>query len=229
MRTFEEDLKAKYRRSIICSKTDREWLGIDTDNCKIVPNLVDTDFFYFSNLSNVRKNTVAFVGNMKYPPNHDAIRYFVERVWPLITEHLPDAKLLVIGDCSRKLTKELSDVKNIVITGYVEDIRQYLKEAALFVAPIRMGSGVNFKVLQALSMGIPVVCSTVANDGIFGNEEAGIFVEDDPQNFAERVVEISTKYDEYNECRKEARNFIVREYSRLANTERLLQAFQSFN
>lgn len=154
----------------------------------IIPNGVDTNFFTPSN-ETPEPNALVFTGAMSYIPNSDGILYFLDNIFPLITKSIPDAKLYVVGSMPpKKLISRAS--KNIIITGYVDDVRPYISRASVYIVPLRMGSGTRLKVLEALSMGKPVVTTNIGCEGIDLNHNETAIIADDPNFFAESVIKL---------------------------------------
>ena len=112
-----------------------------------------------------------------------------------------------------------------MVTGYVEDIRPHLEDAKLMIAPLRIGSGVANKILNGLAVGVPVVCTPRANEGIGGDKSQGIFVEDSEKSFAEVIVEILSNYDLFDGARREGRLFVEDGFSTQKHREFIAEVF----
>lgn len=160
-----------------------------------VSNGVDTD--YFATVNDLRRKrsleqsnrTILFMGAMDYFPNEDAVIYFADEIWPLVRHDLPDALFMIVGSKPSARLQALSSRKDgITVNGYVPDVRPFLADASVFVAPLRIARGVQNKVLEALAAGVPVVARPEAVQGITGHNGA-IRVEDAPVSFARAVVE----------------------------------------
>lgn len=145
------------------SSVDTEFLRKKTNlkNLLCIRNGVDIN--YFSEKIYIRQNkTLLFVGNFLYRPNVEAINYFINDIFPPLLKKFPDIKLYIVGpNSSFKF-----DSKSIIVTGFVEDIREYYQKASVFISPLLSGSGVKNKVLEALSSGTPVVSTSIGVDGI---------------------------------------------------------------
>ena len=108
-----------------------------------------------------------FVGALDRVENGESILWFIKKVWHKIIAEVPEAKLVVVGAHPSQELQALAG-KDILITGFVEDLLPYYKEASVFMAPILTGAGVKFKVLQALAFGLPVVTTAVGADSRIG-------------------------------------------------------------
>jgi glycosyltransferase involved in cell wall biosynthesis len=208
MKRFEEWLKTSFTKSIITSETDKNWLGLSDKECTVIPICVDTDHFNCSENKRGDENILVFLGNMYYYPNQNAIEYFLEEIWPMVLQNMPDVKLRIIGKISEKHKAVYESVRNVVVTGYVDDIREYLEDAKIMIAPLRIGSGVASKILHSLALGIPVVCTSRANEGIRGDKSRGVFVEDKKEEFAKTIVELLNNAALYAESSRGGRRFI---------------------
>jgi glycosyltransferase involved in cell wall biosynthesis len=159
-------------------------------NFKVLPMGVNESFLNkkieISKFDNYR---ILFTGNIPYWPNYYSILYFIKEIFPLILREVPSAKFYIVGQKPPKKLRKIQS-NNIVITGFVEDLAsEYLKSAVL-VAPIKFGAGISNKVIEALTLGVPVVCTSLISDGLPAELRKYIFVADDPGKFAELVINI---------------------------------------
>lgn len=137
------------------------------------------------------KNIVT-LGTLHYPPNADGIRWFLNQVFPLIRQHVPEATLTIIGKNPPQDFLDLAarNPEVIKVTGYVPDLAPYLKESALMVVPVRAGGGMRVRILEAFAYAMPVVTTTVGLEGIDATPERDVLVADVPMDFANRVIEL---------------------------------------
>lgn len=224
MREFEQSVKAFFTKSIIISDVDKAWLGLNDIDCTTIPICVDTDYFSYIERKCEIERTIVFLGNMYYYPNQDAVSYFLEEIWEKVLNQIPDAKLTIIGPISKRKHDCFQAVRNVSVKGYVKDIREHLREAKLMIVPLRAGSGLASKILQSLAVGVPVVCTSRANEGIWGNKEVGVFVEDNERAFADAIVELLNNYSEYEETRLKGRKFIETNFSMMKHEKMLREA-----
>jgi glycosyltransferase involved in cell wall biosynthesis len=126
---------------------------------------------------------------MPYYANYDAAIYFSKEIFPLILERNPDCKFYIVGQKPPNKIKALA-AKNIIVTGFVPDIkREYLK-SAVNVAPMRFGAGTLNKVIESIALGIPVVSTSIAVEGLPNDLKKYIFIADNPKDFSHHVLEI---------------------------------------
>jgi len=133
------------------------------------------------------------IGTMFYPPNADAVRWFVTEVFNRVRAAVPDARFIVVGARPPRDIVALHDPgRGIEIRGYVDDIGPLLAEAAATVVPTRAGSGMRVKILEAMAMGLPVLTTTVGAEGIAVASERHLLMADEPVEFADAAVRLLT-------------------------------------
>jgi len=168
---------------ITISDLDRQWQrrSVNSQKIYVIGNGVDLDYFSpkFVN-PGTDKNLIVFTGVMDYEPNYDAMIYCIQEIWPLILSKNPKARLKIVG---RNPKAELVEIgkkaNNVEITGEVNDMREALKGARIFICPMRIGAGMKNKIIESLSMGIPVLVNQKAVEGVeFPNGKVGYIVND---------------------------------------------------
>ena len=165
-RRFERFMFTPYDRTVVISAADREMLRQlqPALNIDVIPNGIEIERFQPSH-SGREASTLLFVGNYEYAPNQDAVRVLVEQVLPQVREHVPEARLQLVGLNPPEWMRALAN-DYIEVTGSVPDVKPYLARATVFVCPLRIGAGLKNKVLEALAMGIPVIATPLSVDGI---------------------------------------------------------------
>lgn len=187
MRRYEPALARRADEVIVVSEQDRA--QIPFANVHVVPNGVDTDAFRPRPEAR-RPGTLVFHGNMSYEPNVHAATWFVREVLPRVRAAEPDARLVVAGSKPARAVEALADEPGVEVTGYVESMPDVLAQAAVAVAPLRSGSGIQNKVLEAFASGLPVVTTPTGLGGIDGRAGEHALVAADPAAFAEAVVRV---------------------------------------
>ena len=130
---------------------------------------------------------VIFVGSMDYHANVDAIQWMVREVWPEVKRHCPDLHLRVVGRNPGPEVRSLA-AADIEITGTVEDVRPFYRNARAVVAPLRVGSGTRLKILEAMAAGVPVVSTPLGAEGLNVRDGADILLSDTPAGFADCIA-----------------------------------------
>ncbi len=190
VRRVERDLARTAAHLLFASCRDREaLLGPADAHATVVPNGVDLEFWRRS--SHERgADTLVFTGAMDYPPNTDAALFLIEEILPLVRRSVPDVRVLIVGRDPPPRLLIAGQQLGVSVTGFVEDVRPYLEQATVFVAPLRFGAGIQNKVLEAMAMEVPVIASPLAADGVRaeGGQEAPVEVAHDQQQFADLIV-----------------------------------------
>lgn len=132
---------------------------------------------------------ICFVGNMRTLQNQDAVMYFIKDIFPLIKQSVPDAIFTIIGAEPPEPVKTLADGKNIIVTGFVDDIQAAVSECCVAVAPVRVAAGIQNKVLVSMGCGVPVIMSSLIA-GAIPELESGknCFISDVPETFANYCI-----------------------------------------
>ncbi|HKJ87776.1 MAG TPA: glycosyltransferase family 4 protein [Gammaproteobacteria bacterium] len=154
----------------------------------VVKNGVDAEYFA-PRQEEPREPVVAFEGNMSFPPNVDAVLFFAEKVLPRIREQVPEVRFRVVGKDPAPRVRELEG-RGVEVTGFVEDLRPHLGQAAVFVSPMRKGTGIKNKILQAWAMGRPVVGTRLSFGGLGIREGENGITADGPRDMASAVVRL---------------------------------------
>lgn len=132
---------------------------------------------------------IVFTGAMNYKPNIDAVCWFVSDVFPLVKRKLPDIRFYIVGNKPGKQVKKLScPPKGVFVTGYVHDVRPYVRNAAVSVAPLRIARGVQTKVLESVALGCPTVATEEAAQGLGLLSELILTAPAAAEKFAAQVI-----------------------------------------
>jgi sugar transferase (PEP-CTERM/EpsH1 system associated) len=160
--------------------------------CTVVPNGVDTTHFTSDQFRRAAEPVIVFLGRMDYYPNIDGVCYFAQEIFPLVRQHIPAAQFVIVGSQPSRRVLDLKRIPGISVTGHVSDVRTYLKNAAVSIAPLRIARGTQNKVLESMAMGIPVVATPQVAKGIQAIPERHLLIAEHPHKFAEKLVEVLT-------------------------------------
>lgn len=153
-----------------------------------VPIGVDIDFFSYRK-TGLSGNYIGFLGAMNVAHNDNAVRHFVLNILPHILKKQPDVKFLVIGGGVTDDLKKLSS-NHVEFVGRVDDVRVYLQNCKVFVCPMKFGSGIKTKILEAMSLGLPVVTTTIGAENIDAINGKDWIIADEDDSFAEAVISL---------------------------------------
>jgi len=156
---------------------------------RVLANGVDLEYFSHDG-PRVPSRRIVFTGVMDYFPNVQAVTLFCDRILPLIRNAVPEATFAIVGSRPSSTVRALAERPGVSVTGRVPDVRPYLRQAAVAVAPLLIARGVQNKVLEAMAMGTPVVATNAVLRGVGAREGEGVLVGDTPDAFAGKVVRI---------------------------------------
>ncbi len=183
----------KADKLITMSEDDKQFiekeLGVKT-NTSVVANGVDLAYF-----SAVKKNlpkdpTVLFVGTFKWLPNKEAVEEIVTKIWPLVLQKLPSAKLRIVGFSPTPRIQSFAKDPSIDVLGAIKDIRTAFATSHVLLAPIRSGKGTRYKVLEAMITGTPVVATPLAAEGLDLKDGQNVLLATTAQELSEKVVRL---------------------------------------
>lgn len=137
------------------------------------------------------RNDFVFIGNFYHEPNWNSVQYMKETIWPLIKKQLPKAILNIYGAYPSQKVLQLNNVNDgFLIHGRVENANEVVKIARVVLAPLRFGAGIKGKLLEAMQCGTPSLTTSIGAEGMCGNLCWNGFVEDNPESFAFKAVEL---------------------------------------
>ncbi len=186
-----EPVMKDYDLALACSAEDVAYLRAKhgVTNLELLPNGVDLDTFRAGGHDYSHNHTILFTGNMDYAPNVDAVIYFCKEIFPAVLKHYPQVRFVIAGQ--RPVAEVLALAGDgVAVTGFIPDLSATYNAASIVVAPLRFGAGTQNKVLEAMAMGVPVICSEVGFKGLGIDSGAGAFMEPDTMQFTARILEL---------------------------------------
>lgn len=205
-------------RSII-SEPDRALFPHERrDEILIVPNGVDHD--YFKPQEKEKKYDLVFTGNMSYPPNVNAVEYLAHEIMPIVWKTLPETKLYIAGATPDPKVKKAASAR-IIVSGWLDDIRDAYAESRIFIAPMRIGTGLQNKLLEAMSMRLPAITSPLANASLGAKPDEEILVGDKAETLAQHIITLLTDKEKADHIAQAGFDFTNRVYDWGEATEKL--------
>jgi glycosyltransferase involved in cell wall biosynthesis len=131
---------------------------------------------------------IVFLGNLRTFHNADAVRYFYKRIFPLVKEKISDAKFIIVGALAPRCILQMRRDPCVRVFEDVTDIRPFIEDACVSIAPMRIAVGVQNKILQSMANRIPVVTTTLGLGGIKAGNDKEVLIADTPKEFAEKIV-----------------------------------------
>jgi len=174
-----------------------------------------------------RKRAIVFHGNMDYAPNVDAVVWFHRDVWPELAQRHPDLQFYIVGYDPRPRVRALHDGRRVIVTGGVDDVTYYLTRCLVGVYPLRITTGMQNKVLDALACGLPCVVSSNAIRGtehLRGGEH--VVVADQPHEWCEEISRLLEDAELRARIGQAGEATVRHEYTWERNVERLLEVWR---
>ncbi|MEZ4690870.1 MAG: glycosyltransferase [Ignavibacteria bacterium] len=133
---------------------------------------------------------IVFTAWFKYYPNTKAAIDFVNNIFPGIKKEIPEIKFYIVGKEPPPAVKELEKTEGVIVTGYVDDVRSYLMNADAAVIPLQIGGGTRLKILEAMSMKVPVVSTLLGAEGLQVEDGREILIAQSDEDFISKVVKV---------------------------------------
>lgn len=217
---YEKEIIASFDKTTLVSEDEasllKDLVPEYKDKISYFSNGVDTSYFspevkYESPYQGGGK-VIVFTGAMDYWANIDAVKWFVEHVFPSTREHINDLSFFIVGSNPVPEVRALAKVSGVIVTGSVVDIRPYVYHSDLVVAPLRIARGIQNKVLEAMSLAKYVLLTSAAAEGIKAIPEEHLFIANGEQEYQQRAVEILENKVDKNVA-AQARTLVVNNYS----------------
>lgn len=216
---FEKNSYDWFNAHFIISDQDREALNVESSKkITILPNGIDTDYFKPSMVS--KKYDITFVGNMNYPPNVDGASLLVEEIMPLVWSELPEVTVQIGGANPNQRVKKLASSK-VTVTGWMDDIRECYRNTRVFIAPMRIGTGLQNKLLEAMAMKIPCITTPLSFEPLKATRDVDILVGSSAKELSGHLVKLLTDENFSNRIATTGYEFILKNYS-MHHSQKLL-------
>ncbi len=219
LRRYEQVLLQLYDRAVICSAADAAVIG-SYPNLDVVPLGVDVDAFPYREDGH-EEAEIVFTGRMSYFPNVDAAVWFATEVFPLVRSRVAAARFLIAGADVPGKVADLGQFSGVDILGFVPRLHDLLARASVSVCPMRSGSGMQFKVLEAMASGAPVVATPRALGGIDAVDGEHVLVGSDPHALAAGVIRLLESPHLRTRLARNARRLIEANYTWDRSVEQL--------
>jgi len=188
MRRYERATVARFHHVIAVSENDRALMAEMTDPSQLTVVRTGVDVAtYRTAADSARGRGVMFLGSMDWPANIDGVEFFCEQIWPLVLAAVPEAKFQVVGrNPPRRITRLATD--SIEIVGGVKSVVPHLREAPVFVVPLRIGGGTRLKIYEAMAAERAIVSTTVGAEGLDYRDGVDLLIADGAVAFANNVI-----------------------------------------
>ncbi len=209
---YENLIFEYFENKTIISKQDRDLIyHPERNQIRIVPNGVDVAFFG-PDFETESKYTLVFTGNMNYPPNVDGAEFLAQEILPLIRKEKADASLLIAGANPAASVLALES-EYVHVSGWVDDIREAYAQGEVFIAPMRIGTGLQNKLLEAMAMKIPSVTTRLANNALGGVNGQSVLIGNTADELAQCVLRLLSEKEFAEKIANGGRELVEQKYS----------------
>lgn len=217
VRRYEGKVYSWFETHAIISIADMNALKA-TGPMDVLPNGVDTSFFAPTRVA--KQYHVAFVGNMNYQPNIDAAEFLVGEIMPLVWKLVPNARVLIAGASPHRRVRALGS-DSVEVIGWVDDIRECYASSRVFVAPMRTGTGMQNKLLEAMAMSVPTVTTPMSAEPLGVGAGTCISIGSSRAQLADHIIAHLQDEDAAREFGMRGRDYILNTFSHAKIAERL--------
>ena len=218
---YERNIFPYFDNKTIITAVDRDMIP-HSENEKIVVVANGVDFSQYVYSDAPKEYDLIFSGNMSYAPNIDAAEYLAKEIFPQLKMEFPDLKLVLCGTNPAARVQALRS-KDVIVTGWVDSMSEYYGKSRIFIAPMRLGTGLQNKLLEAMAMKLPCVTSTLAGRPLEGIEEGReVIICNNTTGFVDAVRLLLTNPDKYAEISENGYRFVKEHYNWEAMTQKLV-------
>lgn len=212
LKAYERSICDAYDAVTVVSQSDRIAIG-DRPNLFINANGVDLNVFR-PRPEPRHSDQIVMTGNMGYFPNVDGLRWFASEILPEIQRRRPNVCMQVVGVNPSPVVRRLAETNPAIkIIGFVPDLAAYLATATLAIVPLRSGSGMQFKIIEAMACGTPVVATTLGIGGLNVQSGYEILVANDPTSFADAVCRLLVNGKLRDRLAHAGRRYVIHNFS----------------
>lgn len=189
---YEINVSKYYKTIIFVSQVEAKDFNKKIGKDKSIDITIGVDYEYFSEevAFNKKNNYIVFLGNMYVAHNKDAVNSFIIEVFPSILKRIPNCVFRIVGRCSQEYKNEMQKYLNVEITGEVDDIRKYVQDCSVAVAPLKYGSGIKTKILETMAMGVPIVTNEIGNEGIGLTNNKELIIAEKDGDVANQIINL---------------------------------------
>jgi len=229
MSEFEKRALRDFDAHIAVSQRDAERLRAINPNARIfvIENGVDTDFYSgFRANDELLTRRIVFVGSMDYHANIDGAVNFAREVWPHLRERQPKLIFAIVGKDPAPEVRNLAQIPGIEVTGTVDDVRPFYREASAAVVPLNIGGGSRLKILEAMAAGVPVVSSTLGAEGLEVRHDENILIADTNEQLIEAIISVVENKTRHDRLSTAGRALVSRRYDWTSLGAALVSAYR---
>ncbi|MBN1824236.1 MAG: glycosyltransferase [Endomicrobiales bacterium] len=210
---YKKKMLKKISTVVLLTKRDQDMMKSFCGGCDtvVIPTGVDVEYYTPVKRNRGRSKKLIFVGHYKHYPNYDAVMYFLNDIWPSIKCRDEEVTFDIVGSGMKREDWVYRD-RRVSFVGEVDDVRNHIAGADVFVAPVRLGGGIKGKVLEAMASGIPVVATEEASAGIECRHNRDILIARHSADFADQVMNLLKDGGKADDIAGNARELVEKRY-----------------
>jgi glycosyltransferase involved in cell wall biosynthesis len=216
MKKEEKYFWKKATKLIAVSPQEKGLMG--REDTVVVANGVDIKKFDIKRNIKTKdeEKRILFIGDFKWIQNKDAVEWIIKSIWPSVLKKTKargiNVKFWVVGKRIPKFLLDMADSSIIFDENAPAQTEEIYKKADLLLAPIRIGGGTSFKILESMATGLPVLTTALGNEGINGKEGEDMIIAEKPEEYVSKILELLEKPDEYKKISDNSRDFVKKNF-----------------
>jgi len=224
--TWLEGMRVKSSEVKLCQRADLVFaspndidslvsVGADRSKCRETYHLGDDSQLELPSIqfSDTHK-TLLYVGTLNWEANVDGLLWFFDKVWPLVVAQQPDTQMKVVGSKpDPRLTAAAAHDSRIQFTGFVEDLEPLFSTSRLFLAPLRFGSGIKVKVLNAMCRGLPTITTPVGAEGLAAVHMQHLSITNSAEAMADSILHLMENATDWSLIEQQSRALVREKYT----------------
>lgn len=215
IKKYEKEIISKYSKISLVSPADIAYLG-NQKNLYLYPLGVNT----YDNYTDYNRKKICFIGNMRTLQNQEAVKYFIQKIFPKLQEKYEDLQFHIVGAEPPEDIINFHNGHTIFVTGFVESVFEYIKDSCFAIAPVSIAAGVQYKVLTSMATKIPVVLSSLIASAIPQLKDGeNCFICDNETEYVEKAELLINDKELRNRIAEKGYTMIKNEYSVLSKLE----------
>jgi glycosyltransferase involved in cell wall biosynthesis len=222
LEAIERRAMSEFDAHTVVSERDRQRLLAVAPRARVflIENGVDTAHYsddeieraYLSWPQPSERNRLLFVGSMDYHANIDAAVSFARSVWPAIRDRHTPLRFTIVGRNPSQEIRSLAEIPGIEVTGTIEDVRPYYREALASLVPLRVGGGSRLKILESMAAGVPVISTRLGAEGLSVTEGENILLAETAQEFSRAIADLSENDSLRSRLKEAGRSLVGKKY-----------------
>lgn len=226
---YERRICERFSQVIVTTDREAELVRRFSPNApvRVIPNGVDTVYFQAPEQVAGTDPTIIFTGDMSYFPNEDAVVFFATEVLPLVRRSVPNVRFLIVGRNPTGKVQGLGSLAGVEVTGFVPDVRTYLAQSHVAVAPFSIAAGIQNKILEAMAFGRPVVATPRATQGLSARVRDLVETADGAEELSKKVIRLLTDGEFARDLGERGRRQVTADYDWGRTLGELLQLVEN--